>query len=162
MPLTPFHWSSLLFGFLLFNTLYLPALAISSVLMDLEPFYYMFISPNPDGILHGFFHTYLGATIIALVVAFVLVKFRKETDNMMAIFRLEQKISDKGIYLSSIFAAYSHIFLDSLMHSDLKPFWPFSDSNPFLGLVHISDIYLMTGIGLTLAFGFYLLRLLKR
>ena len=93
MPLTPFHWSALLFGFLLFNTLYLPALAISSVLMDLEPYYYMFISPNPDGMLHGFFHTYLGATIIALVVAFVLVKFRKEISNIMAIFRLEQKIS---------------------------------------------------------------------
>ena len=64
--------------------------------------------------------------------------------------KLGQKISEKGIYLSSLFAAYSHVFLDSFMHADLKPFWPITEYNPFLGLIPILDIYLLTGSGLLL------------
>jgi len=149
MPLTPFHWSILVLGLVFFGSLYLPALAVSSVLMDLEPFYYMFIAPNPDGVLHGFFHTYIGASLVALMVGFFLIRFRKPADWLMGELNLKQsEISDSKIWFSSFLGAFSHIFLDSLMHFDLKPFWPVSSQNPFLELVSISDIYAATGIGL--------------
>ncbi|MBI5051265.1 DUF4184 family protein [Candidatus Micrarchaeota archaeon] len=161
MPLTPFHWSILIFGFLAFSYFYIPALAISSVVMDLEPFYYMFISPS--GNLHGFFHTYMGATIIALVVGFILIKFRKRIDVVAENLKIRQKnISEKWVYFSSFFGAYSHIFIDSFMHSDLKPFWPVTNYNPLLGLVGTFEIYLITGIGLCALAVLYLLQILKK
>lgn len=151
MPLTPFHWSIVLFGLLFLSHFYIPALAISSVIMDFEPFYYIFISPNPEGTLHGFFHTYLGATIIAVLVGFILVKTRKHIDNIMEMLKTGQKnIPDKLIYFSSLFAAWSHIFLDSLMHTDMRPFWPIA-TNPLLGLIEPEKIYLITGLGFILA-----------
>lgn len=146
MPLTPFHTAVAILGFIWFEKFYLPALVISSVLMDLEPFYYMFIATNPP-YLHGFWHTYLGATIIALVVAFLLIKFRKQVDSITKIFKAEQKqISTKWIYASSIIAAWSHILLDSTMHGDMKPLWPITDANPFLNLIHFTDLYLTLGL----------------
>lgn len=65
--------------------------------MNVEPFYYMFISPNSaDGSLHGFFHTYLGVTLLALVVALLLIKFRKQVDNLAALFKVEQRRISNG------------------------------------------------------------------
>ncbi len=110
MPLTPFHWSILIFGLLFVNSLYIPALIISSSIMDIEPFYYIFLSPG-TGSIHGFFHTYVGATIIGIVVAFILIKFRKSIDSLMSLFKLDQsKISERFIYISSLLAAYSLFF----------------------------------------------------
>ncbi len=146
MPLTPFHWSVLVLGLLIFNSLYLPALAISSVIMDIEPAYYMFISPRPDGLLHGFFHTYIGVTILGLAVGFVLIKFRKKVDKIMGFLKIPQEsISNRLVYVSSLLGVWSHIFLDSFMHRDMQPFFPFV-GNPLLGLVNVFDIYLITGI----------------
>ncbi len=163
MPLTPFHWSVVLFGFILFDVLYLPALIISSVLMDLEPFYYMFIAPRPDGVLHGFFHTYIGVTLIAIVVALLLIKFRKPIDQLAAVFKVSQpKVSNKWIIASSLLAAWSHVLLDSFMHADLQPFWPATTANPFLRLLSINDIYLFTGIGLLVTFALWVIHLVKQ
>ncbi len=163
MPLTPFHWSVIIFGFIAFEVFYLPALAISSVAMDLEPFYYMFISPNAEGTLHGFWHTYLGVTLLALVVAFVLIMFRKRFDAVAQIFKVEQpKISNGKVVFSSLFAAWSHVFLDSFMHWDLQPFWPISTANPFLGLISIFLINTGTSVILLLVFVMWLVRLAKK
>ena len=162
MPFTPFHWSVLALGFLAFNNLYLPALAISSVIMDIEPAYYMFISPRADGLLHGFFHTYIGVTIIGLVVGFVLVRFRKNVDRIMGFLRIPQEsISSRFVYISSLLAAFSHVFIDSFMHSDMQPFWPLQQ-NPFLGLVSTFDIYLITGIVLLSVPVLYLIKVMRK
>ena len=148
MPLTPLHWSVLLLGLLAFETVYLPALLVSSVLMDVEPAYYLFIAPNADGQLHGFFHTVLGATLMALAVAGLLARMRKPIDRIAGSLGLGQpKIGTAGIFASSVVAAWSHIILDATMHADMKPFWPVLDANPLLGAVPIGTTYLITGIG---------------
>lgn len=156
MPFTPFHWSVLILGFLFFNLLYLPALLISSVLMDVEPLYnliYLVIHPSEQIILHGFFHTYLGATIVALIVGFVVSKKKQEFDKLMQLFKIKQETSEKKFYLSSFVGAYSHIFMDSFMHADMKPLWPI-ESNPFLGMVGVVEVYffnmLLIGLGIVL------------
>ncbi len=163
MPLTPFHWSVLVFGLLFFDSLYLPALAVSSVVMDLEPAYYIFLAPNADGALHGLWHTYVGVTIIGLAVAFLLTKSRKRVDGVMAFFKVGQPhLSSKSIYFSSLLAAYSHIFLDSFLYQDLQPFWPLSAANPFLGMVNSGVVYGITGLGLLLMTGLYIWRQANR
>ncbi len=161
MPLTPFHWGIAFIGLVFRKSVYLPALLISSVIMDLEPFYFLFIakgSPN----LHGFFHTYLGATLVALVVAFLLVKFRKQIDRLMTFLKLTQTgMPGRQIYLSSLFAAYSHIFLDSFLYRDAQPFWP-ATQNPFLGAVGAGEIYTIASVGMAFSLGLYLKQLVGK
>ena len=117
-------------------------MVVSSVIMDVEPFYYLFISPNADGSLHGFFHTYAGVAILAILVGLILVLWRKRIDGVMNSLNLNQAgLSSEKIFFSSLFAAFSHVFLDSFMHWDLKPFWPFSNANPFLGSVDVVSLH---------------------
>ncbi len=163
MPLTPFHWSAVVFGLVFFEIFYIPALVVSSVIVDTEPFYYMFVNPQPDGMLHGIEHTYLAATLVGIAAAWLLTKMRSKIDKLMAQLKLGQaKISSKQIYFSSVFAAYSHVFLDSLMHAYLRPFWPITDYNPFLGVININWIYAGTGLFLLLNALLYTVRLLKK
>ena len=123
MPLTPFHWGIAFIGLIFRKSIYLPSLLISSIIMDLEPFYYLFIS-NGSPSLHGFFHTYFGSTLVALIVAFLLVKLRKQIDGLMAKLKVPQfEVSNNQIYLSSLFAAYSHIFLDSFLFNIMGRLW---------------------------------------
>ncbi|MFH1750595.1 MAG: metal-dependent hydrolase [Candidatus Micrarchaeota archaeon] len=161
MPLTPFHWGIAFLGLIFRKSAYIPALLISSVLIDLEPFYYLFIAKGSP-ILHGFFHTYLGATLVAMVVAFLLVKIRKQTDGLMANLKVPQSdVPNRRIYLSTLFAAYSHIFLDSFLYKDMQPYWPLTIANPFLGIVNGDVVYLAAGLGLmatTVAYGVILLK----
>jgi membrane-bound metal-dependent hydrolase YbcI (DUF457 family) len=45
--------------------------------------------------------------------------------------------------------AYSHVVLDSIMHSDMKPFAPFTNANPLLHVVPLGTLYLVcVGAGL--------------
>lgn len=167
MPLTPFHWGALVFGMLALSFFYLPALAISSVLMDIEPLfygvYYLFVPPSAGACLHCFFHTYLGASIIALVVGFALVGTRKKLDLSNLLFGINQDaISDAKIYATSFLAAWSHIFLDSFMYGDIKPFWPFTSANPFLGVIPAFYVYALTTLGLAAFIFLYFLQISKK
>jgi len=134
MPLTPFHLGPpLLIGLLLFPLLDLPAFLVSSVIVDLEPFLYEFIL-FPLGISlsefyyttggHGFLHTYLGATFIAMLVTIMMFKLREYTYRIAKRFELEQKSSPKKILISSLLGIYFHIFIDSFMHLGMMPFYP--------------------------------------
>ena len=38
--------------------------------------------------------------------------------------------------------AYSHVALDGVMHSDMRPFAPFSDVRPWLSAVSIEQLHL--------------------
>ncbi len=162
MPITPLHWSVALLGFIFFNFFYLPALFISSVLMDLEPLYFLF-NPNAEGILHGFFHTYVGVTMIALVVAFLLVKYRKQVDEFAAIVKIQQpSLSREKIIFSSLVAAWSHVFLDSFLYADITPFWPLTAANPFFGTLSISQVYIAVIVGLVVVLALWVSRFLKK
>jgi membrane-bound metal-dependent hydrolase YbcI (DUF457 family) len=43
--------------------------------------------------------------------------------------------------ISSLIGVWSHVFLDSIMHQDMMPFSPFSDANPFLGFVSLTQLH---------------------
>jgi len=93
------------------GTFYLPALAISSVRMDVEPAYYWYIAPKPDGHFHGFSHKFMGATLMAFGVAALLIWKRKEANRLAGKLHLAQpRIGCTGIVVSSSLAAWSHIF----------------------------------------------------
>ena len=113
MPVTPFHmgpgvvikavggryFSLMVFGF-------------SQVAMDVEPLVRMI---RGDAVLHGFTHTYLGATLIGLVSAVA------------------------GAFVGT----YSHVLLDSIMHSDMQPLAPLSEVNGLRHGISVGALHLL-------------------
>jgi len=139
MPFTPFHFGPALFiGLLLFSLLDLPTLMVSSVIVDLEPFFVLFFQLNYP--LHGFFHSYLGGTILALVVTIAMFTMRNFIERIMLAFKLRQKSSFKNILITSLLGVYFHIFLDSFLYGEMKPFYP-SGFNPFPSVASLFPRY---------------------
>jgi len=157
MPFTPFHWGpSSWIGLLLFKIFDFPALLIASVIVDIEPFcVFMFNLSYP---LHGFFHSFLGGSILAVLAAIILYLLKDKIKKIMNVFKLAQDSSFKKILLSSFFGVYFHLLLDSFLYRDMKPFYPL-ESNPFLGLFSSQQIYLFCSLSFLVGIFFYLIRL---
>lgn len=130
MPLTPFHLGpGLLIGLLLFSYIDFATFLVASVIVDVEPL--VVIIFDLDYPLHGFFHSFLGGTIVAFLLAAVMSKVRESLSPLLSFFKLEQKSTFKNILLASLSGIYIHILLDSWMHRDIRPFYPLN-FNPFL------------------------------
>ena len=130
MPLTPFHLGpGLLIGLLLFSYIDFPTFLVASVIVDVEPILVLIF--DLDYPLHGFFHSFLGGTLVAFLVAALMIRIGESFSPLLSFFRLEQKSSVKNVLLASLSGIYIHILLDSRMHMDIKPFYPL-DFNPFL------------------------------
>jgi membrane-bound metal-dependent hydrolase YbcI (DUF457 family) len=48
---------------------------------------------------------------------------------------------DSGI--AGIVGGVSHVFLDSLMHRDMHPFWPIVEGNALAGLVGVGNLHIL-------------------
>lgn len=153
MPFTPFHWGPALVLGLVFSFLDLPALLVSSVVLDVEAFTVMFLGfPGP---LHGFFHSFFGGSLVAVLVAGVLWVGRKQVEYIMKSTGLEYEFSFKKAVLASFLGVYIHILLDSFLYTDIQPFWPL-DWNPFPGLFSSFQVYGFCSICFLLGLVLYL------
>ncbi len=159
MPLTPFHWGpSSWIGLALFKILDFPALMMASVVVDIEPFCVLLFNLNYP--LHGFFHSVLGGSILAILTAVVLYFLQGKIKKIMAVFKLAQDSSFKKILVTSFFGVYFHILLDSFLYSEIKPFYPL-EINPFLGLFSVSQIYLFCALSFLVGILLYLIKLAR-
>jgi len=130
MPLTPFHLGpGLLIGLLLLSWIDFPTFLVASVIVDVEPI--VVLAFGLDYPLHGFFHSFLGGTLVAFLLAAVMSKVRASLSPLLSFFKLEHKSSFKSILIASLSGIYIHILLDSRMHRDIRPFYPL-DVNPLL------------------------------
>ncbi len=88
MPFTPFHLGpAVLIGFILLRYTDLPTLIVASVLVDLEPLAVLvFGLPGP---LHGFFHSFLGASVAAAVLTWAMLRVREFLKPAYAFLGLE-------------------------------------------------------------------------
>ncbi len=129
MPFTPFHFGpALLFGLLFFKRLHFPTFLIANVVVDLEPLLILLFGLGLP--FHGFFHSFLGAAILALVLGTVMLTSDKVTRKITAPLELVQRASAKSVFLASFAGVGMHILLDSVLYADIKPFFPLS-ANPF-------------------------------
>jgi membrane-bound metal-dependent hydrolase YbcI (DUF457 family) len=129
MPFTPYHLGSgLFFGLVLLGFIDFPTFLIANVIVDMEPFLVLFFDLNYP--LHGFFHSFLGGTLVAVPLGLVMFKIRDKLTPVLAFFQINQKVSFKKIVLASFSGIYLHILLDSSLYSDIQPFYP-SGYNPF-------------------------------
>ena len=136
MPFTLFHLGpALLMGFILRGYLDLPTFIVASVLVDLEPLAVMvFGLPGP---LHGFFHSFLGASVAAVLLAVVMSRVREFLEPVYVFLRLE---GDRRFLVAALLGTWSHVLLDAPLYGEMRPFYPFG-GNPFLGV----DLYLGLG-----------------
>lgn len=158
MPFTPYHFGpGLLLGVVLLPFVDLSTIIIASVILDLEPLTVLMLQlPLP---FHGFFHTYLGATIIACVLSLTIYPFRGYLNKLVSIFGLHQESSFRQIFPASIIGTCSHVFLDSFLYAEMNPFFPLI-GNPFLGLFQLVFVYNICIFFGILGIGVYLLRII--
>jgi len=139
MPFTPYHFGpALLIGVIFFPFISVGAIMVSSVIVDLEPFTIIIYRTGMP--LHGFFHTYLGASLAALATAGVWWVLRNPLNEFLSLFRVQQDASFKKILFTCVLGTCSHVFLDSFLYAEMNPFFPIL-GNPFLGMLSGSLIY---------------------
>jgi membrane-bound metal-dependent hydrolase YbcI (DUF457 family) len=61
---------------------------------------------------------------------------------LLLVFKIKQTLSFKNILSASLSGIYIHILLDSMTHSDIRPFYPL-DLNPFLGIASVLGVYML-------------------
>ncbi len=139
MPFTPFHLGPGLackallgerFSFMVFGG--------AQVLMDIEPLIGIL---RGDAILHGSSHTVAGALLIGAVAALTgkpvslwcLRRFHNRAQ------RLGWRAACSGAFLGT----FSHILFDGIMHADMRPWWPFAQSNDLLGMLALGPLHLL-------------------
>ncbi len=130
MPFTPFHLGpALLIGLILFNYLDFPTFLIANIIIDIEPLTVLLIGLNSP--LHGFFHSFIGGTIASMFLTMIVLRVRRFVSPLMEFFYREQNWSRRKILSASISGVILHIFLDSFLYTDIRPFYPFR-GNPLL------------------------------
>ena len=161
MPFTPLHMGpGIIVKLLLQGSFSLMVFGWSQIMMDIQP---LLVMITGEGHLHGFSHTYLGATLLAIFSA-VSGKYLAEFGlRLLRIFNDESSaLTWRVTMLSAFIGTFSHVLLDSLMHSDLQPFFPFITDNPFVGTISIGALnrfcIYSAGIGGVLFFGVNYLR----
>lgn len=162
VPFTPFHLGpALLFDLTFFSTLNLLTLLIASVIPDIEPFCILLFDLSAPS--HGFFHSYVGSSILAVSVAVIVYLLRNVLTKIMLKFQVSQKPSFKKILFTSFAGAYSHVFLDSLLYRQMNPLYPLQ-GNAFFGLIpDIADmaVYGFCSVSFILGIILYLYKIRK-
>jgi len=160
MPFTPYHFGpAFLMGMLAFPVLDIAALMISSVLLDLEPLaVLMFGLPGP---LHGNLHTFLGATIAAVLTVCIIWITRAPLQQFLSLFALSHDSSFTRVTIASLVGTYSHVLLDSFLYAEMNPFFPLL-GNPFLEIIAPSAVYQFSVYCMMFGLVVYAIRLIDR
>jgi membrane-bound metal-dependent hydrolase YbcI (DUF457 family) len=141
MPFTPIHMGpGILIKSLLQGSFSLMVFGWTQIVMDIQP---LIVILTGEGHLHGFTHTYLGAILIAILAA-LTGKYLSELGlKILRISKNENPITIAWwiVFLSAFIGSFSHVLLDSMMHFDVEPFFPFSLDNQFLRLISVSMLH---------------------
>jgi hypothetical protein len=130
------------------NRLSLMVFGFSQVAIDIEPLVHLI---QGDAIVHRFTHTYLGATLIAagsVVVGRPVCQFLLDCWNPPEGARFEawvrgpRVITWPAAIAGAVIGTSSHVFLDSIVHSDMHPLAPFSERNALLDAIGFESMHL--------------------
>ncbi len=154
MPFTPLHMGpGLIVKACMQGAFSLMVFGWSQILIDIQP---LVVLLSGKAELHGLSHTYLGATPIAVVSA-LTGKYLGEIGLRILGMEKYNPIGWRVAFVSAFIGGYSHVFIDSIMHSDMRPLAPFSQQTMLLGIVNIGTLHLLCVVGAVIgAAGFYL------
>lgn len=142
MPFTPFHLGpgavfkaagGRHFSFMVFGG--------SQVLMDIEPLVGML---RGSSILHGYSHTIAGALAIGTVAGAIGKPVGKWVLELLRI--PHYPFSWFASFLAAYVGTFSHILLDGIMHTDMRPWWPFTEDNGLPGIIPTGQLHLFCTI----------------
>lgn len=138
MPFTPFHMGPGLLAKGLFQGAFsLTVFGWTQIVMDLQP---LFVIISGEGHLHGFSHTYVGATLLAIVSG-LSGKYLSELGLRIIDMKSALPIRWWVAFLSAFLGSYSHVLLDSIMHGDVEPFYPVTLANPMLHWISVEHLH---------------------
>ena len=128
MPFTPYHMGpGVAIKAVLQSYFSLMIFAWTQIVMDIQP---LIVMLTGEGHLHGFTHTYIGALLIGFFAA-ISGKYLSEFafKVLPSFFTGCKKVSWRIAVLSALLGSFSHVLLDSILHGDMRPYYPLSPSN---------------------------------
>ena len=149
MPFTPFHMGPALAVKALAGRYFsVLTFGIAQVAMDIEPLVGMIRGAE---VLHGWSHTYLGALVIAGTVVpispAICRPILRRWNQELSHYRLgrlasAESFSSLAVVTGALVGTLSHVALDSIMLSDMRPFAPIAESNGLLHSISIAELHL--------------------
>ncbi len=140
MPFTPIHIGpGILVKAVLPSSFSLMVFGWTQVAMDIQP---LIVMITGKGHVHGFTHTYVGAILITFFSA-LTGKYLSEIGLKILGMAKEKPITIAWwvALLSAFIGSFSHVLLDSIMHTDVEPFYPFTLINNSHGFVSIGALH---------------------
>jgi hypothetical protein len=142
MPATPFHFGpGLLIKAAAPHRFSMAAYSLAQVVIDVESAYYILNRGYP---VHRQAHTFFLGGLIGLVCGLIVSRvgawLARPRDVIPEALGAEYRMPIAVV--SGIFGGVLHSVLDGIMHSDIRPFRPFSDANPLYSLVSVRILYL--------------------
>jgi hypothetical protein len=150
MPFTPFHLGAGLGA----KGAAAPAFSwtafcAAQVVIDCESLYHIVRRDYP---VHRFFHSFVGAGLAGTAASagiFLLLHLVGRTGSLLEDERWRRipafrgEVAPLGVWSGGVLGGLSHTVLDGMMHRDVRPFMPWSDGNPFLGIVSVGTLHLL-------------------
>lgn len=150
MPITPFHFGpGLLIKAATPRHFSLSAFVAANVIIDLESLFHLLQDAWP---VHRMLHTFALGSIAGLAAGWLVHRAaRAATASRYDFAPFDSLRADdlKAALVGGLLGGASHSVLDGIMHSDIRPFHPFSGANPLLGLVDLGTLHLtcvVTGV----------------
>jgi membrane-bound metal-dependent hydrolase YbcI (DUF457 family) len=141
VPITPFHFGpGATLNAVAPRHVSFVAFCAANILIDVESLYNLASQRHP---VHAFFHTYLGASLVSIAAGtfFVAARWLAGRFWLPDVFRWRD-LSLRQVIIGAALGAYSHVVLDSVMHTDMQPLAPFSSANLLLGAVSLSILHI--------------------
>lgn len=140
MPFTPLHMGpGIAIKAVLQGSFSLMVFGWTQIVMDLQP---LFVMITGEGPLHGFSHSYVGGSLLAVFSALTGKTLSEIGLYVLGLDRQRQiEIRWWVAFLSAFLGAWTHVLLDSVMHFDVQPFAPFTTVNAFQGWVTIATLH---------------------
>ena len=129
------------FSFLVFG--------VTQVVIDSEAAVHLLRGDWP---YHRFLHTYLGATLVALLTVVIgrpMLEYALMLWNRLAargqdsVLRIGPRIPLVAAISGALVGGYSHVLLDGIIYTDVRPFAPWSEVNVMLHLLSTGQVYLL-------------------
>ena len=140
MPFTPLHMGpGLAVKAVMQRKFSLLVFGWSQVVIDLQPLLAMTTGRVE---LHGFSHTLLGATLIGLLCG-LSGKHLAEWGLRLLREPRHLPVRWRVAFGSAFIGTYSHVLIDSVMHVDVLPFYPFNPASPLHALISIDALHVV-------------------
>lgn len=148
MPFTPFHFGpGLMVKSAIPRSYSWSAFVASQVFIDCETLYYLVQRAYP---VHRTMHTFWGGTLAGLFVGALLIGLLRIVESSgtfkvdsIKLPSLRAELSQRGLLVGGLVGGASHPFLDGIMHTDIRPFMPWTEANPLLSLVDLGMLHLL-------------------